>query len=219
MGLISCVNEPTHKGHALDRIYTSEPVYCSCKVIKSNIHTHHSAVVARSDNNTIIDANKTRKIISFRKRTPEASAKLINSLLSLDWNFILESEKDTQSAFDAFYCQCKLLLDTHYPISTVTVTSRDPPFVTPFIKSLLRQKNKLMRQGHIEKANAIATRIGKAIINHNANQFVGLNDDNGQQIMWRKVKELTGKKRGTVAIHTDSTCLNKHYAAVSTDLY
>src|SRR5208282_1798658 len=84
---------------------------------------------------------------------------------------------------------------------------------------LLRQKNKLMRQGHIGKANAIAIRIGKAVINHNANQFVGLNDDNGQQIMWRKVRELTGKKRGTATIHTDLTCLNKHYAAVSTDLY
>jgi hypothetical protein len=37
-----------------------------------------------------------------------------------------ESSLDTQSAFDNFYLVAVNLLETFYPLRTVTVTSRDP---------------------------------------------------------------------------------------------
>jgi hypothetical protein len=36
-------------------------------------------------------------------------------------------------------------MDQFYPEQTITLTSRDPPYVTPAIKSMLRRQNKLMR--------------------------------------------------------------------------
>ena len=33
--------------------------------------------------------------------------------------------------------------------STVTVRERDPPYITPFIKVLLRKRNKLLRRGKV----------------------------------------------------------------------
>ena len=45
------------------------------------------------------------------------------------------------------------LLNHFYPVRTITVTSRDPTYITPSIKAKLRSKNRMMRAGRIEKAN------------------------------------------------------------------
>ena len=58
-----------------------------------------------------------------------------------------------------------------YPLCTITVTSRDPAFVTPSIKANLRRKNRLMRKGHTEKANALAVLISKSITAQNKKRF------------------------------------------------
>jgi hypothetical protein len=52
---------------------------------------------------------------------------------------------EVQSEFDCFYNLATCPLDTFYPERTITVTSRDPPFVTADLKAKLRHKNRLMR--------------------------------------------------------------------------
>ena len=51
------------------------------------------------------------------------------------------------------------LLDWFYPEHEITVTSSDPPYVTPTVKAMLRRKNCLMRAGRTEEAGAIACRV------------------------------------------------------------
>ena len=41
------------------------------------------------------------------------------------------------------------LLNQFYPERTITVTSRDPGYITPAIKASLRRKNRLMRAGRV----------------------------------------------------------------------
>jgi len=73
----------------------------------------------------------------------------------------------TQSDFDAFNDMAISLLEQFYPKRTVTLSSRDPHFVTPLIKAKLRRKNRLIRTGRTEKASALALRIGRDIANRN----------------------------------------------------
>ena len=80
---------------------------------------------------------------------------------------------DMQQAADDFYCVLKYILDKFYPVSKITITSRDPPFVTPNIKGLLRKKNTLMRKGRIKEANALSTKIRAATTNANCLTFKG----------------------------------------------
>ena len=54
-----------------------------------------------------------------------------------------------QEAFDAFYETGTGLLNHFHPECTITVTSRDPAYVTPSLKAMLRRKNRLMRAGKI----------------------------------------------------------------------
>ena len=43
-----------------------------------------------------------------------------------------------QQYFDDFYNLCTQLLDQFFPTSTVTITSKDPPYITPQIKYMLK---------------------------------------------------------------------------------
>ena len=61
----------------------------------------------------------------------------------------IEDSKDTQVEFDQFYCSALNLLNRFYPENTITLTSRDPEFVTPAIKASLRRKNRLMHSGRV----------------------------------------------------------------------
>jgi len=50
------------------------------------------------------------------------------------------------------------------PSRTVAIYSRDPNFVTPAIKVLLRKRNKLCQQGRLVDANEMASNINTMIL-------------------------------------------------------
>ena len=97
-----------------------------------------------------------------------------------------------QDAFDRFYENIYRILDKFYPVSSVKLSNRDPLFVTPQIKLMLRKKNQLMRRGRLEAANAIAERIKKAIITTNSNNFC---DIKNVKELWEKVRQASGKRK------------------------
>ena len=69
---------------------------------------------------------------------------------------------------DRFYSILLATFNRIYPELKITITSRDPPFVTPLLKIQLREKNRLMRRGQLELAEALSQQIGKAIVAFNA---------------------------------------------------
>ena len=76
-----------------------------------------------------------------------------------------------REAFDSFYNTALGHLDRFYPEKKISMTSREPSFMAPEVKSMLRKKNQLMRSGRREEAEALAQRIGKEIIESNTAQF------------------------------------------------
>ena len=81
------------------------------------------------------------------------------------------SQSNPQAFYDAFYALAIGLLDTYYPERTITVTARDPHYVTADIKTKLRRKNRLMRAGRVDEAGALARQIGRAITRHSKLQL------------------------------------------------
>src|SRR5882757_6572415 len=112
-----------------------------------------------------------------------------------------------------------MLLNKFYATKSATITSRDPPYVTPFIKSLMRKKNKLMRVGKIEQAGAISLRIGAEIISNNSGRLHAESKEAGSKDLWGAVREITGKKRSSLLCNNNfnADILNTHYASVSLD--
>ena len=74
-------------------------------------------------------------------------------------NIELDDNADAQTNFDIMYGVMLDLLDKFYPEREITVTSTDPPYVTPTVKALLRRKNRLMHAGRTDEAEPIAARI------------------------------------------------------------
>ena len=98
------------------------------------------------------------------------------------------------------------------------MTDRDPEFYTPEIKHLLRTRNRLLRSGSTEKADALSVKINKLIISNNSQKLKGTNRGETLDIkdMWKLVKQLTGEDSSKIncsmLIAED---LNDHYANIS----
>ena len=126
---------------------------------------------------------------------------------------------NTQTEFDHFYSTAIGLLDQFYPERTVTMTTRDPDFITPEIKYKLRRKNRLMRAGRVEEAGALAVRIGKDMTQHGKTRLCKIGGKVDAKEMWAAVRQLTGRQQRAGPIDgITAESLNNHYAAISTDL-
>ena len=167
------------------RIISSCPTYSVVRVVRSVLRSDHRAVLAyqeRSLSTTVKERNKR----TFRRRTPTQHAQFLQYVSTTPIENHYPSTH-TQDEFDIFYATALQLLDQFYPECSTTVTSRDPDYVTPEVKALLRRKNRLMRLGRIEEASAIAKKVGHKIENNcrtRLNDVDGRMDLCGMQYEW-----------------------------------
>ena len=113
-----------------------------------------------------------------------------------------------------YYQEMYKWLDHYYSARTVTLTNREPPFVTPLIKHLLR----LMRKGRVEEDGAIANRIGKLVAKANNVLLKDLGTRSSTKDLWSMINET----RKTTTAHVPPSgitaeTLNNHYPAISND--
>ena len=155
--MLSIVDRPTRGANILDRVYVNNPCYTTVRVVKSTVKSDHKAIVAYRGQIHLQALNKRRHRCQFRQRTPAQHARFLEYASTL--NIELDDCNSTQSNFDHMYGVMSELLNMFYPEREITVTSSDPPYVTPAVKALLRRKNRLMRAGRTEEACAIAARI------------------------------------------------------------
>ena len=215
LGLHCISTAPTHAGHYLDRIYCSDFLDYKCYTVNSVVQTKHKAIIASNCDDKLTCCSSLKRKLQYRSHTPTQNAAFISYLSSCYWNDVIECD-DVQSGFDLFYAIAHELLDQYYPQSSITVGERDPSFVTPLIKKLLRKRNKLMRSGKIEKAEAITQRVSQCVISRC--QSACSNLQRGSKQMWDKVREIRGKQASNrKSLSVNISDLNRHYASISTD--
>jgi len=83
------------------------------------------------------------------------------------------------------------LIDQHIPKKSVTVGSRDPPYVTPLVKSMLVKRNRLRKKGQLEEANRLAEKINLCIQDARAKQYSKMSQASPKQL-WAAVKTTNG---------------------------
>ena len=211
-------NAPTHMDHALDRIYCSEKIYTNCRTTTSIINTKHKAVVARTDNLRIIDHGKLTFSKIFRKKSPNKHAMFMELLKGVDWNGIKAESLSFQESVDAFYEILIKCWDQIYPPRTITITNKNPPFITPEIKHLLRYKNVLMKAGKRTKSDSVAAIIRDKINKRNNSMLKS--KERGSRDLWESIRTLTGDtKKCNLESETNLTAdnLNDFFSKVSTD--
>src|SRR5208282_4644712 len=214
--LVSIVDQPTRGVNKLDRIYISEPCYEHIKVVTSAVKSDHKAVIAYSGHRKVV-LRKEKQVRMFRRRSPTQHAPLLQHIANM--KFCFHDTKDAQGNFDQLYGIMFGLLDKFYPERIITVTSTEPDYVTPAIKAQLRRKNRLMRAGRVDEANALATRIGATIKRRNLVKLQNTDMRTGAKEVWDKLRQLTkGSTNGKlVPPGITADMLNRHYASMSSD--
>ena len=142
-GLLSLVKTATRGQSCLDRVYTNCMSTLIIKVVTSIIKTDHKAVILSCDNFSVSNY-RNKKTVQFIIKSPKQNASLLNALQVLDFSAVY-CTTDVTECYNAFTSIIVGLLDQHFPVKSITISDRDPPFITPEIKSLLRKKNELMR--------------------------------------------------------------------------
>ena len=153
----------------------------------------------------------------FVKLNFEKEGDFLNYLSNYCWDDVVCSDSP-EHAFDKFYEIALNMLDSFYPMKSITMSNHDPGFVTPEIKSLLRRRNKLRRTNKMEEVNAISKQISKIIVRQNSKTFA--KTPRGSKELWERVNKITGKAKASQGVGPGSINaenLNAYYASMSTD--
>jgi len=150
------VYQPTRgKNILVGRLFVSHlDNYSTIRVVGAVGKTDHKAIVAYSQPTACLQRKETFQR-TFRRKSPTVNATFLEYISDMDPNCFpptsdaMLGTDDPQLEYDKFYSVALELLNRFYPQRTITVTSRDPEFVTGDIKAKLRRKNKLMRSGRV----------------------------------------------------------------------
>src|SRR6218665_2378390 len=150
----------------------------------------------------------------FRRRTAGQNASLLLQLRDFEPPSIAD-----ETAWEEFYTTIGGWLDLHYPQRVVTITSRDPAYITPEIKYMLRRRNKLMKRGLLEQASALSTKIGREIARFNSVELRRLDTATGTKELLAAGGKLTGAQEQPATEPTiTAEELNIQFASTSTDV-
>ena len=219
-GFDSIVNQPTRGTAILDRILVSEPCYERVRVLAPMVPSDHKVIVATGhSNNSGRPINKIRRSCKHRKVNPKSNAEFLGFLSTFEFDDQDIEAKSSQEQFDDFYETALGLLNKFYPEKTVTMTNKDPDYITPAIKSKLKLKNHLLRKGRVEKADALSKRIGLEIAKNNSTMAKSLGSNTTTRELWSAVRKLRNRSNNEVrdAVGVDAEALNRHYARTSYD--
>ena len=112
----------------------------------------------------------------------------------------------------------KFMLNKFYTLKTISILNCDPPFITPEAKLLLQEKNRLMHDGKIEHAGAVALKIGKLIAKYNSSRLSHIDPKSCTKDLWTEVRRLTKSSKVTkYPPQFSSQKLNAHFASISQD--
>jgi len=106
----------------------------------------------------------------------------------------------------------------YIPAKTVSIKHKDPSFITPVIKALLRIRNRLRRFGHLEKANIIANKINHMIVDNRKNALIhATSSDVGKLWTMLRKTENWGCRNSTLDNCGNVDDVNKYFTSVVCD--
>jgi hypothetical protein len=215
--LMAIVNCPTCRNNTLDRMYVNAPIYNTVRVVTPAAESDHKAILATLTQSQVKDIFKRRQKRSFRQRSPTQHVLFLQRAYQMDMDF--DPELSLQAKFDSFYGTLLDLLDSYYPERTVTVTaSNDPGFVTPAVKSMLRRRNRLMKAGRIEQADAITRQVRAVMTRVASSMLRKLNLRKNPRMALDSVRQVLGEGHHNDrcnATGITAQSLNEHYTPVS----
>src|SRR5580693_7819654 len=132
------------------------------------------------------------------------------------WNDLYLSN-DVQFIYSEFLDRIKYFMNECIPTKIVTMGPRDPKYITPVVKSLLKKRTKLRRKGRIDEANVLAQQINSMIVEIRKSNLKNL-DNASVKELWSAVNSASKPGTNTVSSSLGSPdSVNLHFAQISYD--
>ena len=117
---------------------------------------HHAAFLTCAPTAPTPQRSK-RKVQLYDMRAPNID-RLRHNLALYPWRNLLHCT-DIGTLYEHFVNTVLTILAESVPCKNVVLGCRDPEYIAPVVKSLLRKRNRLRRHGHVEGANQLAQKI------------------------------------------------------------
>ena len=202
----------------LDVFVTNAPHYWrEIKVKKSLVRTDHNMIIAYSRN--IIKAKRINSF--FRDVREHRKLNMLRELENVDWSKITEYDQAPDEMIKQLYESLWPRFENNFPLIKVRTSSRDPPFMSPLVKHLLKKRKKAVGVGDEESTFRLQNQINTLI---RANQLNAVQNENhnktGTKKWWNNVNNITGRKEknsAPVSSLIDPNVINAYFQTINTD--
>ena len=116
----------------------------------------------------------------------------------LDWTKIINEELSSDEMATQFYETLWPKFETCFPLIKVRSSSREPPFMSPLVKHLLKKRKQATRTNDEETITRLQNQINRLIHSNQVNAVK--NEKNGSKKWWSKVNSMTGRKGNTLPV-------------------
>ena len=145
-GLTDLYHGSTRGGHQLDHVYCSSAQYDGSS-FKTLLKSDHLAIIASPR----VSLPVAKSLVSFRDQRPR-NQDLFNRAMDIcDFSYIDQIE-DRNVALSQLFDDLNILIDQFCPIRTVKLSTKDPFYIRPLVKFLLKKRNKLFRKRNFRRA-------------------------------------------------------------------
>lgn len=140
--LSQMVKKPTRGENILDVFITNTPhLWEKVRVFESAIRSDHNMVIAYPRTS----AKAKRSSIQFRDVREHRKIHMAYLLESHDWQEVF-SVTDCELKCDGLTNTLWTMFNECFPLISVRISSRDPPFISPLVKHLLKFRNRLQKR-------------------------------------------------------------------------
>ena len=125
-------------------------------------------------------------------------------------------------AIEKFYCIVHEEFNNSFPSIRVKMSSKDLSFMSPLLKHLLSERNKLLRKGIVQDAGFLQPRIAQ-LIKENQLNLTKVNKqkhDMGSRSLLEVIDKLTGRVGSSVNLSSlfNVNDINSHFQSINTDI-
>ena len=142
---------------------------------------------------------------------------MFRDLDTVDWTKITNENLSSGEMASQFYETIWPKFGTCFPLKKVRSSSRDPPFMSPLVKYLLKKRKQAMRRNDEESITRLQSQINRPIHSNQVNAVKS--EKHGSKKWWNKVNNMTGRIGNILPISsiTDPDVINTYFQSINTD--
>ena len=195
------LNKPTRGQQTLDKIVSNIGIFYGTPSILPPLgSSDHSAVLWSP---TDFAPKPNRSFIRTTRPMPDSALREFGQKLTdCDWTS-LDDANNIDEKCEAFYSTLLPLIDTYFPTRKVKTHDKDMPWITPKIKSLIKQRQTAIAAGKSTRCRQLRSKISRCITSAKntfyINRAQAMKKTNPSQ--WhRSINCMTGAKQSPTTI-------------------